>query len=179
VNLVKAAMHAQPSRLRHGEWIAGISGLLLLVFMFALRWYQPKGVSDPTAALLGFEVAPLNGWDGLTNVRWLMLLTGVFGLGLVWAQATRRAPAVPVTLSLFVMLLGGLTTLVLIYRVLINPPGGPLIEQKAGPYLALAAAIGVAYGGYASLRQEGVAPRDGPQEIETVDLSDPEASGGS
>ena len=63
-----------------------------------------------------------------------------------------------------------MTTLVLIYRVLINPPGGPLIEQKAGPYLALAAAIGVAYGGYASIapgghREPGMAPpgsdRDG------------------
>jgi hypothetical protein len=172
-------MHVELSRVRHGEWIAGISGLLLLVFMFALRWYQTKGVSDPTAALLGFGVAPLNGWDGLTTVRWLMLITGVLALALLWTQATRRAPAVPVTLSLFVMLLGGLTTLVLIYRVLINPPGGALIEQKAGPYLALAAAIGVAYGGYASLRQEGIAPSDGPQEIETVDLSGRETSAGS
>ena len=151
-------MDVRPSRLRLGEWIAGGGGVLLAVFMFALSWYEPThaiGTSSP---------ASLNGWHGLTHLRWLVLVA--IALALVWLQASRRAPALPVTFSLFVMLLGGVTVLALLYRVVVNPPGG--LSVQVGAYLGLAAAVGVTYGGYKSMRTEGIAAYDAPAEIETV-----------
>jgi hypothetical protein len=52
-----------------------------------------------------------------------------------------------------VTVLGGVSAVALIYRVLINTPG-PNLDQRAGAYLGLVATIGIAYGGYKSMREE-------------------------
>src|SRR5207248_4519402 len=54
-------------RLRQGELIAGVSGVLLLVFMFALKWYALKGVLVPEKSILGGPTS-YNGWHGLTHL---------------------------------------------------------------------------------------------------------------
>ena len=134
--------------------LAGASAVLLAVFMVGGKWYgagSGKGGS-------------LTGWQALTDLRWLMLVTIIAAVGLVFAQAARRAPAIPVTMSLVVMLLGIVTVLALIYRVLINPPP----RQETGAYLGLLWALGVAVGGYFSLRQEGIARRDERRDIPIV-----------
>jgi hypothetical protein len=153
-------MAFESERLRPGEWIAGAGAVLLLVFMFALKWYGLQASVAPTASTLGVSTS-VNAWDGLTTLRWLMLVTIAVTLTLVYFQGTRRAPAIPVTFSLFTMLLGGLTLLLLIYRVLINEPGSDdLVSTKLGAYLGLVAAAVIAYGGYKSLRTEGILPKD-------------------
>ena len=169
-------MDLDPSRLRRGEVIVGASAAVLLASMFALNWYGLNGAIAPTASRLG-QPTSWNGWNGLTHVRWLVLLTVACGLLLVFLQATRRAPALPVSMSVIVTVLGVLTVLALIYRVLINEPGSDnLVEQKAGAFVGLIGAVVLAYGGYLSMRQEGIASRDAPAEIETVQ---PASYGGS
>jgi hypothetical protein len=155
-------------RLRRGELIAGGSALALLVFLFVLHWYDVSGTFAPTLALGLHARTSWTGWQGLTIVRWLLLVTVLAALALAYFQAVQRAPAIPVTLAVIVTVLGGLSTLALIARV-IDTPGNHL-DRRAGAYLALLAAIGIAYGGYASIREEGGAD---PQslEIETVRLS--------
>jgi hypothetical protein len=165
-------MEFELSRLRHGEMVAGISGALLLASLFAVTWYGTTGPISPTAALLGATTSS-DGWHALSDLRWLMLVSAVAALALAYFQATRRAPAIPVSLSVIVTVLGVLTVLFLIYRVLINVPGpDSLIDRKAGSYIGLVCAIGIMYGGYASMRQEGIRPEDGPGEIPTVGLHD-------
>jgi hypothetical protein len=163
-------MDFDPSRLRRGEIIVGAGSVVLLASMFALEWYGITTELRPTAPSLVYSTS-VNGWDALTNVRWLMLLTIACGLALVYLQAARRAPAIPVTLSVVVTVLGLLTVLVLIYRVLINEPGSDaVVEQKAGAFMGLASAIAIEIGGYLSMRDEGIAEKDAPAEIETVSL---------
>lgn len=166
-------MRLDPSRLRRGEWIVLACGVLLAAFTFLLKWYGPSGVLSPTASTLG--VTSVDGWNGLTSLRWLILLTILAALALGFLQAGRRTPAWPAMLSMFTMLLGGITALALIYRVLINPPGaGDLVSQKAGAYLAIVAALGIACGGYISLREEGIAEGDAVP-VEDVKLPSPGA----
>ncbi len=163
-------MDFDPSRLRRGEWIAGISALLLLVFLFALPWYGVSGGIGKTAAALGLSTS-VNGWDGLTHLRWLVMVTILSALALAYNQATRKAPAIPAALSVIVTVLATLSTLLLIYRVLINVPGSDsVMQQKAGAYLGLLSAVVLTYGAYESMRREGINPRDEPSEIETIDL---------
>jgi hypothetical protein len=140
-------MDFDPSRLRRGELLAGAGAVLLLVFMLAGKWAGSN-----------------SGWAALTSLRWLLALTIAVALGLLILQTTRRAPAVPVTMSLIVTVLGIITVLALIYRVLINPPA----QQHAAAYLGLLSAIALAYGGYLSLREEGIARRDAPRDIPIV-----------
>jgi len=162
------------SRLRRGEWIAGGSAVLLLAILFLLKWYGLKAVLRPTAAGLGVPTA-VDGWNALTHLRWLMLLTIAAALALAYLQATRRAPALPVTFSVIVTVLALLTALGLAYRVLINEPGpDAVITQKAGAYVGLAAGLGILVGGFLSMRQEGIAPRDAVAVEEVVRIGGPE-----
>jgi hypothetical protein len=155
-------MDFDPARLRTGEMIVGASGLVLLASIFVLDWYGLNGTLAPTAARLGLPVA-VNGWHGLTTVRWLLLLTVGCALALVYFQASRRAPALPATLSVILTVLAIITTLVLVYRVLINPPGpGDVITARTGAYVGLLSAFALLYGAWRSSRQEGIAERDAP-----------------
>ena len=157
-------MRIDISRLRPGEIIAGAAAVLLLVLMFAVPWYRVKATS-------------INGWDSLTDLRWLLIVTIIAALALAYFQATRRPPAIPVNLSVIVTVLGLLSSLALIYRVLINVPGSDsVVDARVGAYLGLVSALAILYGGFASMRQEGIAPQDAPAEIETIRLSEPGGS---
>lgn len=140
-------MSFDPSRLRRGEVVAGAGALLLLVFMLAGKWAGSR-----------------TGWEALVSLRWLLVVTIATAFGLVITQVTRRSPAIPVTMSLMVAVLGAISVLALIYRVLISPPA----HQHTLAYLGLLSAIALAYGGYLSMREEGIARRDAPSEIPIV-----------
>lgn len=142
----------------------------MVIFLFAVHWYGVSGTFAPTLALGLHARTSWTGWQALTYVRWLLLLTALAGLALAYFQAAARAPAIPATLSVITTVLGGLSTLTLIARV-IDTPGNQL-DRRAGVYLGLAAAIGIAYGGFASLRQEG-GPDPAALGIETVRLPEP------
>jgi hypothetical protein len=163
------------SRLRRGELLAGAAALVLLVCMFVVPWYGLNSSVASIAERLGVATS-LNGWQALTSLRWLMLVTILAALTLAYLQGTRRAPALPATLSLIVTVLGGLTALGLIYRVLINVPGAnSVVDRKAGGFIGLVSGCAIAYGGYRSLREEGIAPEDERTDIPTVRLGSPDA----
>jgi hypothetical protein len=167
-------MRFQWSRLRRAEIAAGVAAVVLLVAMFVLPWYGYKGDLAPLAARLGVSTSR-DAWNSLSTTRWLILLTIVAALALVYLQGTRPAPALPATFSLFVALLGGLTTLVLIYRVLINVPGpNDVVRRDVGGYVGLLASIAIAFAGYRSLREEGIAPQDAPKDIPTIHFDEAE-----
>lgn len=94
-------------------------------------------------------------------LRWLSLLTGISALALPYAQSTRRAPALPVALSAVVTALGGVTAAGLLRRV---------IFSHGATLSGLFAALGVAAGGYASMRQESGADLAELGELETITL---------
>jgi hypothetical protein len=124
----------------------------VLVASLALPWYAGS----------------VDGWEGLRHARWLIVVSGAVGLAALLLQALERAPAVPVTLTLFAGLLGLGTTIWLIYRVLINPPGG---DRLVGGFVALASAAAISYAAWRSMRLEGIAPEDSPSDIPVVELS--------
>ncbi len=162
---VKGVKGVRFQRLRAGELIVGASAVALLVFMIGLKWFGAPARSAAHRAAYS-----VNGWQGLTHVRWLMLLTIALSLGLVVAQVVRRAPALPVAMSVIVTVLGTINALVLIYRALIDVPGTGAGE-KAGAFLGLVSSLGIAAGAYMSLRREGISQADGPGAIERVAIS--------
>jgi hypothetical protein len=162
-------VHFDARRLRRGELIAGGGALVLALVLFALPVYGVTATFAPTLASEG-QATSFDGWHSLAHLRWLVLLATLVALALVFVQATRRAPAVPSTVALIVIVVALLTTLALIWRVLIDPPGAPL-DERYGAYVALIASLAMLYGGYRSLRQEGLAESDAVTEIEVVSLS--------
>lgn len=163
-------MGFEASRLRRGELIAAAAAVLLLVCLFGLSWYGLSGVVQRSAAALGITTT-ISGWDGLTNLRWLILVTAVVGLALAFAQATSRAPAFPSSLSVIATVLGALTSLTLIYRILINVPGpSGLIGARFGAYLGLLSALALTAGAFLSLREEDQPDSVRNAAIETIHI---------
>jgi hypothetical protein len=150
--------------------------------MLGLSWFtitQASGgtrATTPASAAGGQPLHPevaltqysINGWRGLAHAHWLLLVTIILALALLVIQATHRAPPMPVTVSLLVMFLAGLSAIWLIVRVLIDPPGG----RDAGGWLALICTLFLTWSAYKSVRMEGIAPEDEPADIPTVHLSD-------
>jgi hypothetical protein len=140
------------SRLGRGEWIVGAGSVVLLASMLALPWYE---VGSHT----------VTGWNGLHSFRWLAVVTLVLAASLLFSQATRRAPAVGVTLDVLVAIFGTLTAVWLIVRVGIDPPSG----RKVGGWVGLAGALAIGYGGISAMRREGVSKGDQPASIPTIE----------
>jgi hypothetical protein len=137
-------------RVLFGELTSSASAVLLLVFLFATEWYGVAGVPDPSAARPAISGAE-TGWEVLGLVRWVVLLTAVVAIGSVLLHASQRRHGAKTDTSRLVAGLGSITSLLLIYRVLIAlPSGAKVIDQKLGACLALICALGIALGGYES-----------------------------
>ncbi|MBV9819966.1 MAG: hypothetical protein JOZ07_16665 [Solirubrobacterales bacterium] len=146
-----------------GELTAAASGLLLLVVLFATKWYGVAGVPDPSAARPAISTAE-SGWNGLTDVRWVIVATAVAAVGTVVLHVTQRRHGTRTDTSRVVTALGCLTALLLVYRVLlVLPTGGRVIDQKLGAVLGLVCALGVALGGYESISEYRRSGRAGPR----------------
>lgn len=155
-------MRLRFSRLRWPEWVIGAGGLLLLVSMLLLPWFHVITFSPVRHSSATSD----DGWHGLTDGRWLILLTILAAFAAVFFQARERSPALPVVFTQTAWVLACLTFVWLIYRVLINPPGG----REIGGWIALASAAAIVFGGYWSCRLEGIAEADAPN-VRTVRLT--------
>lgn len=159
-------MRLHASRLRWPEWVIGAGGIVLLAAMLLMPWFTLTLSSHPPGPIYLIPQQE-DGWHGLNGAHWLLLVTVLLALAAAFFQAQRRAPALPVTLCLLASLLGGVSMIWLIARVLIAPPGG----RGIGGWIGLLGAAAIAYGGAASLRREGIARVDAPTQIPTVDLA--------
>lgn len=126
------------ARLRAGEVVAGLGGALLLGFAEGRR--RPLGL--------------------------LVASTGASGVALAYFQATRRAPALPVALSVVVTVLGSASTITMLARI------GSVRSSHgwSGAGLRLAGAVATAAGGFASMRQEDGTDPAALGELETIAL---------
>lgn len=151
------------SRLRWPEWVIGLAGLLLLASLLLMPWYAISLISGPPGPKY-FATTSVDGWHGLTHARWLVLVTVLAALAVVFFQARERAPAIPVAMTVITVPLAAVTLVWLIVRVWISPPGG----RGIGGWIGILATAGILYGGYRSIRLEGIAETDAPVEIPTV-----------
>jgi hypothetical protein len=148
-------------RVHVGELVSATSALLLLALLFATKWYGVAGVPDPSAARPAISTAE-NGWDGLTEVRWLILATVAVALGSVFLHASQRRHGTKTDTSRLVAAFGAATSAVLVYRVLIMlPASNQVIDQKLGAFLGLLCALGVAVGGCESIGEQRARSRTG------------------
>jgi hypothetical protein len=144
---------AAAPRVLFGELTSSASAVLLLVFLFATEWYGVAGVPDPSAARPAISTAE-SGWTALSMVRWVVLVTALVAIGSVVLHASQRRHGTKTDTSRLVAGLGALTSLLLIYRVLIElPSGAKVIDQKLGAFLGLVCALGIALGGYESIAE--------------------------
>lgn len=154
-------------RLRAGEWIAAVSGALLVVSLF-LPWYT-AGEAD-VSALEAYSVVDV-----------LLLGVGLLGIALLVVTATQRTAAVGVASDALLTIVAGIVLVVAAIRAANIP--GDLEASGAGRaaflWIGLSAAAGVFVGAVIAMRDERLSkpgartdatgvPVERPPEIETL-----------
>jgi hypothetical protein len=147
----------EADRLSTGEKIAAASAVLLFIFMF-FDWFgvEVEGVPGFSGSLEGGGSA----WDALDWIPLFLMAAIVVAIGVAVIRLTDADIEPPFSLNTLVAGLGGLAVLLILYRI-IDQPGGDFggapvdITLKIGIFLSLAAAAGIAYGGYSAMREEG------------------------
>ncbi len=135
-------------RVRAGDVVAGVSGVLLLVSTF-LNWYTVSGRDDGLTAWAAFGVVDL-----------LVVLVALLGIALALSQVIGRGPALPVAIGVITTTLGLAATLLVLYRILNQPGPNDVIGVGIGAWIGLAACLGVFLGAWLSLSDERSRPSD-------------------
>jgi hypothetical protein len=125
-------------RLRAGEWVAGIAGLVLLVALF-LPWY-------------GDDAGSRTGWQSLGALDIVLAVVALSALAIPIVTAFHRVPAVPLAHQSLTSLVGWLAVVLVLIRVLNMPDSAA--GREWGLWVALGAAIGVSAGGMLAMRDE-------------------------
>jgi hypothetical protein len=153
------------SGLRAAEAIYLVAAILLFVLMF-LTWYE-IGIgrnSEPLGELSLFTSSRgQDAWQALEVIPIFLMLAIAVAIGAALLRLSRSdwKPAIPPGAA--VCVLGGLAALLILIRIV--SPAGPQAPELTGyelrttvqlpAFLALAAALGIAYGGWRTMRDEG------------------------
>jgi hypothetical protein len=147
-------------RLNRGEAIGLVSALALFVLMF-FGWYgsEVSGQVENLAYVAASSAGST--WQSLGLISLVLALTIVVAVvaAALRAVGSTWQPAIPPSAA--VAVLGGVSTLLIVFRILVPPGlgtvGGITIRAtlELGAFLGLVAAAGIAYGGYRGMGERG------------------------
>jgi hypothetical protein len=139
-------------RLSTGEKIAGVSAILLFIFMF-FDWFT-------VSASNGFISVSVGGsaWDALEVIPIILLIAIVAAVGVAVVRLSDAVFEPSISINAVVSILGIVSVLLILYRI-VSPPSsgvdGISVDPALGIFLGLIAAAGIAYGGYRAMQEEG------------------------
>ncbi|HTX32647.1 MAG TPA: hypothetical protein VMD09_14790 [Solirubrobacteraceae bacterium] len=137
-----------------GELISGVCALALLVLALAVPWYGVDGIPGQPGSRSG-AAGTQTGWEGLTDVRWLILITVLVAFATLAVHAAGPARQTVAALRLALLALAWATALLLVVRVLIDlPSSDKVVDQKLGALIGLGAALGLAMGASQAIREQ-------------------------
>jgi hypothetical protein len=148
------------SKLRTGELIAGICGVLLLIVMF-FSWYGgASSVATPFGNVDASGVT-VDAWEAFSYTDLLLALTALVAIGAAVLAASGRSVALPVAASVVVTVLGIVVVLLVLYRIINQPGDNDFVDVKFGAYLGFLVCLGIAVGGFLAMADEGATPGGG------------------
>jgi hypothetical protein len=141
-----------------GEKIAAGSAVVLFIFTF-FDWFDVEiSGGGASSGVLGSGTA----WDALDNIPIFLVITIIAALVVAALRLTDSAYEPPFPANAAVAILGAVSVLLILYRI-IDPPGGGSVGNFSvdvsptfGIFISLIAAAGIAYGGYRAMQEEGV-----------------------
>ena len=146
-------------KLRRGEVVAAIGGLLLLIALFLIDWYSAGAAVELPLGTTVNVSGDFGAWDGegflgfIANL--VILAAALAAVGLAVLTATSRTVALPVAASAITASLGIAAVGMVLLRMVFQPGPNELIDLKVGILFALVATLVVAYGGWESMKEEG------------------------
>jgi len=141
------------NRVSPGEKIAAVAAVLLFISMF-FAWFGFENVANELSDQFGVDVGAssftFNAWESFDFIDLVLTVAILAAVGTAFVRASDAVVDLP--LNPAVAVLGGLATLLVLYRV-IDPPGGS--DREWGVFLGLILSAAVAYGGYKAMEEEG------------------------
>ncbi len=134
----KTPIRMRARRLRMGELLALAGALCVIVSLFE-PWYEGS-------------LGRLNAWETFGGAVVLLMAAACAALALVISALTERSPALPVSIGVWCVLLGLITVVAALVRVLERPDHTSSL--CVGAWLALAGAVAILAGAWQSLRDE-------------------------
>ena len=139
------------TKLTQGQKIAAGSAIALFIVMF-FSWFGAPD-NEITNALNSAGVdTTANAWQSFDFIDLVLLATIVVAVGAAALIASGTAVNIPVPPGVLTTLLGGLSTLLVLYRIL-DPPSSA--DRKFGVFLGLILAGAITYGGWRTMEEEG------------------------
>jgi hypothetical protein len=138
--------------LTRGELVSGVSAVVLLVLTLGVPWYGVDGIPGRPGA---GGPSTQTGWAGLSDVRWLILLTVLLALATLAVHAIGAGRQTVAALRLALLVVAWANVVALVVRVLIDLPSSDrVVDQKLGALLALLAALATAFGASEAVREQ-------------------------
>src|SRR3954451_7579462 len=170
-------------RLRHGEWIAGVSGAVLLVSLF-LDWYSVRDVGGVPSDDLSASA-----WQSFAVVDVFLAAAGLFGIALAVSAATQRSAAVPQAIGALCVPIAFVAAVLVVIKLLDLPDwysviqgvegvylnstlGGPEVMREAGVWIGAGATLGVLIGAWRSIGDQSF-PRGASARVDVTPLPAP------
>jgi hypothetical protein len=154
-------MLVQLNRLSAGDRLVAGGAIALFVVIFFFAWFGESIGGTLPASNFSAASSSTSGWDTFTDSRWVWLLTIVVALGFVVTSARGRRVDTALQPGAIVMLLGSLSALLILYRIVHHPVASTSFGGfhasygiKLGIWLGLIAALAIAAGGYLQLREQ-------------------------
>src|SRR5947207_14799586 len=112
------------NRIPQGELIAGIAGLLLIVFEF-FDWYGGK-VSGSVGGLghVSASGGGADAWQAFSFIDILLFLLALVVVGVAVMRGLNRMPQLPYPPALIITAAGGLSVLLILFRIIDKPDAG-------------------------------------------------------
>jgi hypothetical protein len=162
-------------RLRHGEWIAGVSGVVLLASMF-LDWYSLSGPGI---------WPPANAWESFAAVDVFLAIAGLGGIALLVAVASQRSPSVGQATGALTVPFAFIAAVLVVVRALDPPSWESVINsppvrrhldlpitREIGLYIGVVATLGVLIGAWRSIGDQSF-PKGASPKVEVTPLPAP------
>ena len=141
------------NRLSMGEKIAGVSAILLFIFMF-FDWFTASASNGLFSVSVGGSA-----WDAMDVIPIILLIAIVAAVGVAVVRLTDAVFEPAISMNAVVAVLGAISVLLILYRI-ISPPDSGIseisVDPAVGAFLGLVAAAGITYGGYRAMQEEGV-----------------------
>jgi hypothetical protein len=177
------------ARLTQGEKIAAVSGVALILIMFIFKWFGLE-VSGSTGGFAFSAGGSENAWGSYGFIDIVLFITVAAAIGLALISASQTEVGLPVAASAIVAGLGILSVVLIVISIISPPDFGADIDgtgidqtRKIGVWLGLIAAVGIAYGGWRAMQEEGTSfggeadrfrgPDEGPGPVEPPPPSSP------
>jgi hypothetical protein len=159
-------------RLRTGEWMAAVAGVILLAALFQ-PWY---GTPDATA------------WEAFSVIDLVLAAVAMFAIALLVVTAAQKVPTVPIALDAALALAGMLALLLVLLRVASLPDGAD--SREWGLWQGLIGVLGINVAAWVAMRDQRLSqpgrptdlsgkPIAEPQEVELLPAPDPRGTASS